>query len=253
MIIAQDKCKGCAKCVPYCPVNAIISVKRDKAQGVEAHAVINSEECVECGACYRAKVCATDAIACDTLPYPRVLRQLFSDPWFSHPGTDVPGRGTEEMKTNEVTGRFRDGFIGIGLEFGRPALGCRLKETETALKRLLPLGFILEPKNPLTQLMADPITGDLKSEVREEKVLSAIVEGIVPLEKAAQAFAIIAELAHEVDTVFSLDVIGKMAPDGSIPVRDAMRVAGFAPSAAGKTNVGLGRPLFEMRVQGQIK
>ncbi len=245
MIIAQDRCQGCAKCVPYCPVDAIISFKRDKAKGIAAHAIINSDECVECGACYRAKVCETDAFVRDVLPYPRVLRQLFSDPWFSHPGTDIPGRGTEEMKTNEVTGRFWDGYIGIGLEFGRPGVGCRLKETERAFQRLLPLGFVLEPKNPLTQLIADPKTGALKPEAREEKVLSAIVEGIVPLDKAAHAFEIIKELANEIDTVFSLDVIGKVARDGNIPVREAMRAAGFTPSAAGKTNVGLGRPLFE--------
>ncbi|MBI5029495.1 MAG: 4Fe-4S binding protein [Chloroflexi bacterium] len=245
MFIDQDKCKGCAKCISYCPVNAIIAFKRDKAQGIEAHAIIASAECVECGVCYRAKVCTTDAIVRDTLSYPRVIRQLFSDPWFSHPGTGIPGRGTEEMKTNEVTGRFWDGYIGIGLEFGRPTLGCRLKETEKAFKRLLPLGLMLEPKNPLTQLIADPKTGALKPEVREEKVLSAIVEGIVPLENAERVFKAVKELAEEIDTVFSFDVIGKVAPDGQIPARDAMQQAGFAPSVAGKTNVGLGRPLFK--------
>ncbi|MBI5302053.1 MAG: 4Fe-4S binding protein [Chloroflexi bacterium] len=250
MFIDQEKCKGCAKCIPYCPVSAIIAFKRDKAQGIDAHAIIVSDECVECGACYRAKLCATNAIVRDTLPYPRVLRQLFSDPWFSHPGTDIPGRGTEEMKTNEVTGRFWDGYIGIGLEFGRPALGCRLKETEKAFKRLLPLGFVLEPKNPLTQLIADPKTGALKPEVREEKVLSAIVEGIVPLENAERVFQTVKELAEEIDTVFSLDVIGKVTPDGKIPARDAMKEAGFEPSLAGKTNVGLGRPLFKNPQQG---
>jgi Pyruvate/2-oxoacid:ferredoxin oxidoreductase delta subunit len=245
MLIDQEKCTGCKKCVVFCPVDAIIHVKRDRERGIRAHAIIDKEKCVECGVCYRAGVCTTNGITREELSYPQVLRQLFSDPWFSHPGTDIPGRGTEEMKTNEVTGRYQDGYIGLGLEFGRPGLGCRLKETEVALKKLLPLGFMLEPKNPLTQLLADPQTGELKPEVREEKVLSAIVEGLIPLEKAGPIFEAIKELAEEIDTVFSLDVIGKVAPDGSIPVRDAMSASGFTPSINGKTNVGLGRPLFE--------
>jgi hypothetical protein len=56
--------------------------------------------------------------------------------------------------------------------------------------------------------------------------------------------AVVRKIADEVDTVFSLDVIGKVAPDGSIPAELEMRKAGLSPSFNGKVNVGLGRPLF---------
>ena len=38
--------------------------------------------------------------------WPRTVRANFSDPLVEHPETKVPGRGTEEMKTTEVTGRI---------------------------------------------------------------------------------------------------------------------------------------------------
>ncbi|MCO5761281.1 MAG: hypothetical protein NHG36_07190, partial [Chromatiaceae bacterium] len=91
-------------------------------------------------------------------------------PVYTHKGTDIPGRGTEEMKTNDVTGRFKDGFIGIGLEFGRPGIGTRFREAEKAIKKLVPLGIHLEPNNPLTQLIANPRTGELNPEILDEKV-----------------------------------------------------------------------------------
>ncbi len=244
MIIDQDKCTGCGLCGPYCPVSAIRRHARDKEKGVKAHSVIDRDECVECGACFRSRVCKPGAIIEDALPYPRVLRRAFSDPSYVHQGTDIPGRGTEEMKTNDVTGRFWDGFIGIGLEFGRPGVGTRLGETEKGFKKLLPLGVKLEPLNPLTQLLENPATGDLKPEVRGEKVLSAIVEGLLPLEKTGEAVAAIAALAAEVDTVVTVDFIGKAAPDGSLPMVAALEKAGARRSLNAKVNVGLGRPLF---------
>jgi len=245
MLIDQELCTGCGRCVPYCPMEAIIRHKKDREKGTKARTEIDRDECVECSVCFRAGVCPEDAIKEEELAWPRVLRRAFSDPLYVHQGTDVPGRGTEEMKTNDVTGRFRKGFIGVGLEFGRPGTGTRLKETEKALKKLTRMGVALEPHNPLTQLIADPQSGELKEEVREEKVLSAIVECIIPLDKAQEVLAAVKEIAAEVETVFSLDLICKVGEGGAIPILAEIEAAGLSRSANGKANVGLGRPRFK--------
>ena len=245
MIIDRMTCVGCGACVPYCPVGAIIFHKKNKKLEQKAVAEIDRDECVECCVCHRAKVCPSGSILKEVLEMPRVIRAFFSDPWFNHPGTDIPGRGTEEMKTNEVTGRFKQGEIGFGLEFGRPGVGCRLKETEPAIAKLTRVGVLLEPKNPLTQLIEDPKTGRLRSDVREEKVLSAFVEAVTPLSKAQQVFQAVFEIAELTQTVFSLGVIGTVNADRAFPHIDEMKKAGLSPSINGKTNLGLGRPLYQ--------
>jgi ferredoxin len=226
-------------------VEAILWYQKNKEEGkTKPYAEIVRDECVECSVCFKAHVCATDAIRNEDLEWPRVLRRAFSDPFHEHKGTNVPGRGTEEMKTNEVTGRFRDGFIGVGLEFGRPGAGVRLGETEKALKRFVQMGLKLEPRNPLTQLIENPETGELNKDVLNEKVLSAIVEFIAPVEKAPEIFKAIQEIGSEIQTVFSLDLICKVSQDGTIPIAREAEKAGIRRSANGKVNVGLGRPLF---------
>lgn len=244
MLIDQEICIGCGACSPYCPMEAIFVHKKDKASGRPAYAEIERDECVECAVCFRAGICPTDAIVKENLEMPRVMRAFFSDPWFSHPGTDIPGRGTEEMKTNEVTGRFREGQIGFGLEFGRPGIGCRLRETEAAIAMLTALGITLEPNNPLTQLIENPSTGRLRDDVRDEKVLSAIVEAVTPLSKAQDVLQAVVDISKQIDTVFSLGVISTAHPNGEFPHLAEMQKAGITPSINGKTNIGLGRPLF---------
>jgi len=243
MLIDRDVCKGCGSCVPYCPMEAIILHQKDKDKGLKPYAEIDLEECVECSVCFRAEVCPTDAIREQELDWPRILRKAFSDPLYVHEGTDVPGRGTEEMKTNEVTGRFLDGYIGIGLEMGRPGTGTRLREAEKAIKKLVALGVQLEPFNPLTQLIENEQTGELRKDVLDEKVLSAIVECIIPIERTQEIFKALEEVACKIDTVFSLDLICKVAPDGGIPLIEETEKAGIVRSINGKVNVGLGRPL----------
>jgi len=245
MKIDPEICTGCGQCVPYCPMGAIVLYKKDRKRGEKAFAEIVRDECVECSVCFRADVCQSGAIIKETLEMPRLVRAFFSDPWFSHPGTDIPGRGTEEMKTNEVTGRFREGFVGIGLEFGRPGTGCRLREVEPAVRKFASLDVKLEPENPLTQIVADHESGRIREDVRNEKVLSAIVEAVVPVAKCQEVFQAVKELAGEVETVFSVGVITKVAGDGSYPSVDEMKKAGISPSINGKVNLGLGRPLFE--------
>lgn len=242
MLINREVCIGCGNCVPYCPMSAIIFHGRDKVKDIEPYAEIKLDECVECSVCSRANVCPTEAIYEAELHWPRILRKAFSDPLYVHQGTDVPGRGTEEMKTNDVTGRFPDGHIGVGLEFGRPGYGTRLKETEKAIKKLIKLGIQLEENNPLTQLIEND-SGDLRKEVRNEKVLSAIVEFTAPLSKSQDIFKAIKEIAKKIDTVFSLDLICRVDPSGEIPLINELRQAGMQYSVNGKVNIGLGRPL----------
>ncbi len=226
-------------------MGAIILHKKDRGRGTKAFAEVDLEECVECSVCLRARVCHTDAIREEKLEWPRVLRKAFSGVISVHEGTGVPGRGTEEMKTNDVTGRFADGYIGIGLEMGRPSTGTRLSEAEKVIKRLVAMDIDLEPYNPLTQLIVNKDTGELRQDILKEKVLSAIIEFNIPIERAQEIFSAVKKISNEIDTVFSLDLICKVAPDGGIPIIAELEKAGLVRSLNGKVNVGLGRPLYQ--------
>lgn len=245
MKINRETCKGCGSCVPYCPMEAILFHKKDKEKGIKPYAEINMDECVECTVCLRADVCPTNAIREEKLEWPRILRKAFSDPLYIHEGTDIPGRGTEEMKTNDVTGRFRDGYIGVGLEMGRPGTGTRFRDIEKVIRRFIRMGIELEPFNPVTQLIANKDTGEFREGILDEKVLSAIVEFTIPIERATDVFSAVKEVAGEINTVFSLDLICKVSPDRDIPIIEEIEKAGLLRSVNGKVNVGLGRPLYQ--------
>ena len=63
------------------------------------------------------------------------------------------------------------------------------------------------------------------------------------MEKLDQVLSGLTQVSRQIETVFSLCVASRVAPDGSIPTHSIMHQNGvwFAPN--GKTNVGLGRPL----------
>ncbi|HBY01311.1 MAG TPA: 4Fe-4S ferredoxin, partial [Rikenellaceae bacterium] len=124
-----------------------------------------------------------------------------------HKETRIPGRGTEEMKTNDVTGRFKYGEVGIAFEVGRPGIGARLFEVEKLTVAMARLGIRLEPNNPLTHLIVDEDKGLLNPEVLNEKVLSAIVEFTIPIDRTEEVLKIGKEIASTMGTVFSVDLI----------------------------------------------
>jgi Pyruvate/2-oxoacid:ferredoxin oxidoreductase delta subunit len=241
MKIKNLECTGCKLCQPYCPVGAIKS-SEDQGKPVS---LIDQDECVECGACLRAEVCPKDAIYMPELKWPRTLREVFSNPLVRHPSTGAPGRGTSEMKTNDRTGRFRRGEAGISIEVGRPGIGATFRDIQTVSMTLAKVGIKFEPQNPVSALMVDKETGKINEDILDERVLSAIVEFKVKNDQLESALKAVKELSTKIDTVFSVDLISRIYPDGSIPTVPIAKKMGFSPSLNTKTNLGLGRPLRE--------
>ena len=262
----NDKCVGCGNCHAVCPMGAI-------SLDTNGISVVDQDKCVECSTCYRVlrdegygagfvrsvrsvlstfslqymahvDVCPTGALEPPDLEYPRSLRAAFSDPTVVHKGTGVGGRGTEEIKTNDVTGRLQEGDAGIVVELGRPGTGAHFRDVQTVAMALTPLEPEYEPFNPVTQLMEDAKTGKIKKEVLDEKVLSAIIEAKTKLERIPEYLAILKEVSKEIDTVFSVAVASRCLPDGTAPHQRWVEEAGYTLSPNGKTNLGLGRPLF---------
>jgi hypothetical protein len=149
------------------------------------------------------------------------------------------------MKTNDVTGRLRQGEAGLVVEMGRPGIGAYFRDVEKVALALARLPIQFEKENPVTQVMEDPKTGKIKDEVLNEKVLSAIIEAKTTLNKIPEFLQALEKVQKEVDTVIALGVASRCLPDGTIPHEEWVRKAGYTLSPNGKTNLGLGRPLFK--------
>jgi hypothetical protein len=236
MQIHQEECRGCIeKCSVYCPTKAIF--KDDDV------AKIDRELCVECYNCYRVPCCPYDCFEPEELEWPRSFRRAMSDPITVDNRTGVSGRGTAEMKTNDVTGRIKYGHFGIGVELGRPGVGTSMRDVEKVCIALAPY-ISFEPKNPVTYVMKDIKTGTLGEDILGEFVLSAIVEGDVAIDKLEVVMAALKKVAGEVDTVFSVGLSSRVYPDGSLVFKDQLQRLGYTPYLCGKTNVGLAKPAF---------
>ena len=263
MQIDQSKCVACANCVPVCPMGAIAI---DPALN---RATVNLDECVECFACHHGMskeylnptlvrtirgffkllrlrfdpepdVCPTDALTPQDLTWPRLVRRAFSDPLVPHESTGVHGRGTEEVKTNDVTGRVGLGEAGFTIEFGRPGVGVRFRDIQKLTMALAPLPISFEAKNPVFSLMADPATGSLRPDILDEKVLSAIVELKTTLEHAPRILRMVEEVAPTLDTIVSVGVSTRCDAQGANALEPLLKREGYAVYRA-KTNLGMGR------------
>ncbi|MEE8319651.1 MAG: ferredoxin family protein [bacterium] len=244
MRIDPEKCTECDQCVDFCPVTCIF-------EGDGTY-FIDEDECVECGVCLLDSDCPTDAIYMpeDSKRYPRSIRAAFSDPAVQYPEELFPdlkqgGRGTEEMKTNDVTGKFGRGEYGMTLELGRPGIGTRLKEVEKVTSKLSSLGVHIEDDNALYFLLEDPEKGTLKKELLEEKVLSVIVEFKIDKTQLEDVVTDLSAILETVDTVVSWGLVTRFEDDGSLPVTERLEKLGIQVRPNAKINLGMGRPLVE--------
>ena len=264
MRINPDKCVACGNCTYVCPMGAIY------IDPVIKRATIDRDECVECYACYNGMsqehlnptlvrgmrkifqlmrlrfdpepdVCPTASFEPDELTWPRVVRRAFSDPRVPHESTGVEGRGTEEVKTNDISGRVGVGEVGFTIEFGRPGVGVWMRDIQQMSWALADANVSFEKKNPITSLMTDVKTGTLREDILNEKVMSAIIEVKVPVERAEEVVRLVWEVEKRIDTVVALGVGTRCEVDGTENVvAPILEKLGYRLERA-KTNIGLGR------------
>jgi hypothetical protein len=162
-------------------------------------------------------------------------------------GSQTPGRGTEEMKTNDVKGTFLPGEVGVGIELGRPGVGAYFRDVETVAMALMKadLGYQLAAENPVTHFMSDKTTGKLRDDVLGEKAISAIIEGKCKLEKLPEVLRVLQDVAKTLDTVFTVEVITKVPPVGEVPIVPVFKEMGMWYSINSKNNMGLGEPRYK--------
>lgn len=264
MLIDVNKCVACANCVPVCPMGAIYidpAIQR---------ATINQDECVECGTCFRGMsqehlnptvvrtvrkvarmfrfrfepepdVCPTSAFVMNELQMPRLVRQVFSDPVVEHKSTGIKGRGTEEVKTNDVNPRVGVGEVGYTIEFGRPGVGVRFRDIQEMSIELAKLNIRFEEKNPITHLMTDKSVGTIREDILDEKILSAIVEIKTTLAEVEAVLSTVEEVNRRIDTVTVVGISTRCDDEGEeTHLAGLLEELGYGAERA-KTNMGLGR------------
>ena len=266
MRINHSKCVACGNCTYVCPMGAIY------IDPVQRRATIDRNECVECYACFNGlsqehlppvlvrtirkilgimrlrfdpepDVCPTAAFEPEELAWPRVVRRAFSDPRVPHESTGVEGRGTEEVKTNDVSGRVKAGEAGLTIEFGRPGVGVRFAEIQEMCYALAERKIPFEERNPVTSLMQDPASGALRADILGEKIMSAIVEIKVPIERLEEVIRVVWEVEKRLDTVVAIGVGARCDEKGEEDaVAQIVERLGYRLERA-KTNAGLGRVL----------
>src|SRR5580700_11207690 len=167
MKINPDKCVACGNCTYVCPMGAIY------IDPVIHRATINRAECVECYACF-------NGLSQEHLNpvFVRTVRKLFQMMRVRFdPEPDVCPTAAFEPDKLE--------WPGVGVWF------CDIQKMCWALARA---GVAFEKKNPVTSLMSDVATGTIREDILNEKVLSAIVEIKVPIERTEEVIRLVWEI-----------------------------------------------------------
>src|SRR6266852_4462162 len=116
-----------------------------------------------------------------------------------------------------------------------------MREIQQLCWRLGAAGVSFESRNPITSLMTDVRSGTMREDILGEKVMSAIVEIKVPVERTEEIVRVVWEAEKELDTVVALGVGTRCDPDGEDQVvAPILERLGYKLERA-KTNTGLGR------------
>lgn len=239
-VINKEKCNGCKICQTYCTVDAIMFDTESK------QCYVDQNICTECYVCLRQKVCPRGSIEPAELDtFLKQFQHVISDPVENHGVTGVTGRGTEEVKTNDVSGRVKKGEVGVCIDMGRPGMGVYLRDASKVAMAIAAAGVELAPAihTPLAALMKDLKTGELIDECLDYHLLSVIVEGKCKESQLKVVMEALQKVEKEIDTVFSLGLILRVDENGQTKALECLDELGVPQPYRGKVNVGLGRPL----------
>jgi len=209
---------------------------------------VDPDQCVDCYVCVRQQkqFCPREAFAPTPLDtFYKQFAHVMSDPCENHGVTGVTGRGTEEVKTNDVSGRVKKGQVGFCIDVGRPGVGTTLRDVEKISMAIAAAGVELldASHTPLAALMTDVHTGKLRDDCLDTRMLSVILEGACRDEDFENVMRAILKVKDEIETVFSLGLILRVDDDGYNPVLKCLDDLGIPQPFRGKVNVGLGKPL----------
>jgi Pyruvate/2-oxoacid:ferredoxin oxidoreductase delta subunit len=237
MKVDKEKCIGCMTCHPYCTVGAIfLAVWEGKKKSD-----VNQSVCVECGACFRSKVCPKDAIVMPELEWPRKLRAHFSNPYAGHLPAKKGAPPAAEPKANEMTGRITEGMTVVWLEIGRPGVSASLRDVQEICMALARLGVEFDPGSGVTALMFDPAAGIFPEDILDERGLNILVQFSTANQALPGILKVLKEASLRVDTVFSIGLSNRLDESAAIPVVSIAEGAGFTVKPDAKTVVGLGK------------
>jgi hypothetical protein len=120
-------------------------------------------------------------------------------------------------------------------------VGVWFREIQEMTWELARAGVAFEKRNPLTSLMSDVGAGTIRADIMNEKVLSAIIEIKVPVERTEEIIRLVHDVEKRLDTVVSVGVGTRCDADGEERVvAPILERLGYKLERA-KTNTGLGR------------
>ena len=120
-------------------------------------------------------------------------------------------------------------------------MGVRFHHIQTMTVALAKLGVTFEAKNPITHLMTDKAAGTLKTDLMNEKILSAIVEIKTTIDMVPAVLDTVQAVSKGIDTVIAVGVSTRCDDNGEdLVLLPLLEDLGYSHERA-KTNMGLGR------------
>ncbi|HEX8041779.1 MAG TPA: hypothetical protein VF490_21675, partial [Chryseosolibacter sp.] len=109
-------------------------------------------------------------------------------------------------------------------------------------------GIVFEKNNPITHLMTDPVKGDLRTDILNEKILSAIVEIKTRIDEVGRVLELVEEVSERIDTVIAIGISTRCEEGEDTMLAPLLDKLGYYYSRA-KTNMGLGRVTNRIRLE----